>query len=305
MTKKLTTKDFIEKAKKVHGDKYDYSKVNYERSTIKVCIICPEHGEFQQSPNAHLRGQGCPKCPRKKRASKFDTESFIAEARKIHGNMYDYSKTILKNVQDKVTITCPIHGDFKQRIYDHLKGNGCPLCRGTRKYTVDEFINRAREVHGDKYDYSNIFEYVNNTTPVSIICPIHGQFYQTPMHHINNKCGCPKCNESKGERVIESWLIENKIKYIHPFVIENVPTNIRKTGIIKPDFYLPDYNLIIEYNGKQHYIPQKGFGGDIKFENQVKRDSYLRTYCLIQGIKLLEIPYTEKNIIWQLKNIIQ
>ena len=305
MTKKSTTKEFIEKAKQVHGDKYDYSKVEYVRSSEKVCIICPEHGEFWQTPNAHLKGSGCSKCPRRKRQSKFTTESFITEAKKIHGNMYDYSKTRFTNAQEKVVITCPIHGDFKQRIYDHLKGNGCPLCHGTRRYTVDEFINRARQIHGDKYNYSSISEYVNNTTPLPIICPIHGKFYQTPLHHINSRCGCPKCSESKGEREIEQWLIKNKIKYIHPFVIENIPKDIRTTGIIKPDFYLPSYNLIIEYNGKQHYIPQKGFGGQIKFESQIKRDSYLRSYCLKHGIKLLEIPYTEKDIICQIRNVIQ
>ena len=130
MRKKLTTEQFIEKAKKVHGDKYDYSKVNYINKHTKVCIICPEHGEFYQSPNNHLSGNGCRKCWLKKNlTSKLSsTKKFVEKAIKIHGDKYDYSKVNYKHSLNKVIITCKKHGDFLQTPNCHLNGQGCLIC---------------------------------------------------------------------------------------------------------------------------------------------------------------------------------
>ena len=125
-TKKSSTKEFIEKARKVHGDKYDYSKVEYINNKTKVCIICPEHGEFWQTPNCHLSGDGCAKCSKK---HKYTTEEWIEEAKKVHGNKYDYSKVNYINSQTKVCIICPEHGEFWQKPDRHLLGQGCPICR--------------------------------------------------------------------------------------------------------------------------------------------------------------------------------
>ena len=197
--KKLTKEDFIEKAREVHGDKYDYSKVNYVSSKTLVSIICPIHGEFEQTPNNHLRGSGCPHCSGTKKLTK---EDFIKKAREIHGDKYDYSKVNYVNNRTKVTIICPIHGEFPQRPSSHLNGKGCPHC-GDRKKTTEDFIKDARKVHGDKYDYSKV-NYVNNYTPITIICPTHGEFKQTPNDHLNGKSGCPHC----AKRIIKDYKLQ-------------------------------------------------------------------------------------------------
>ena len=172
MTKKMTNSEFIAKARKIHNEKYDYSKVEYINNRTKVCIICPIHGEFWQTPNAHLNGQDCPKCKGK---IKLTLEKFIEKAKKVHGDKYDYSKVEYINNHTKVCIICPIHGEFWQTPQHHLKGVGCPKCYGNFRKTTEQFIEEARKVHGDKYDYSKV-EYVNATTKVRIICPKHGEF---------------------------------------------------------------------------------------------------------------------------------
>ena len=292
MSKKITTEIFIERAKQVHGDKYDYSKVDYKKASEKVCIICPEHGEFWQIPNNHWLGQGCPNCCKNK---KLDTKSFIKKAQEKYGNMYDYSKVQYVDAKTKVCIICPEHGEFWQAPAHHLHGNKCPKCFGTHRKTTDEFIKEAMQIHGNRYDYSETVYGKNINDPVKIICKIHGPFWQTPVHHINSKCGCPKCNRSHGEAFLANYFENNNIEYKENYIVE-VPIEIKPTGIIKVDFYLPKFNTFVEYNGKQHYIMQEGFGGQLKFDKQVQRDKYLRKYCKENNINLIEIPYTEKDI---------
>lgn len=126
----LTTESFIEKAREVHGDKYDYSKVVYVNSHTKVCIVCREHGDFWMTPNSHLRGEGCPSCGAVSRIRKesLDTFTFIKRAKAVHGNKYDYSKVEYVNMHTKVCIICPKHGAFWQLPQDHLKGKWCVYC---------------------------------------------------------------------------------------------------------------------------------------------------------------------------------
>lgn len=189
---------FIEKAREVHGDKYNYSKVEYKKVTDKVCIICPEHGEFYQEARKHYSGQGCPKCASQEMKIKrsYTTDYFIKKAKEVHGNKYDYSKVEYIDSQTKVCIICPEHGEFWIRPDAHIFNRGCPKCGNLRKgiikkLTQEEFIQKAKEVHGHKYDYSKV-KYVNNYTKVCIICPEHGEFWQSPYSHINGS-SCPKC----------------------------------------------------------------------------------------------------------------
>ena len=200
---KLNTNEFIKKAREIHGNKYNYSKVNYVNSYTKVCIICPEHGEFWQVPNSHLKGIGCPNCgiESRKETNSSTTEEFIKKARKIHGDKYDYSKVEYLNSQTKVRIICPEHGEFLQTPANHLSGKGCPKCGGKIKFNTNEFINKAREVHGNKYDYSKV-KYVDNKTKVRIICPEHGEFWQTPASHLSGE-GCPNCSGNAKLNTIE------------------------------------------------------------------------------------------------------
>ena len=198
MAKKMTQQEFIERAKEIHGDKYDYSKVEYKNSSTKVCIICPEHGEFWQVPNSHLNGNGCRKCKydeyKEKRSKTF--EEFVNQAKEVHGDKYDYSKVEYKNNHTKVCIICPEHGEFWQTPKNHLNSQGCMKCKlkeqGKRlKYTTEKFIEKAKQVHGDIYDYSKV-NYVDSHTKVCIICPEHGEFWQKPDNHLNG-WGCKKC----------------------------------------------------------------------------------------------------------------
>ena len=208
---------FIEKARKRHGDKYDYSKVEYKDSVTKVKIICPIHGEFEQAPAAHVRGNECPLCANRNRGrlSRRSLEEFISKAREVHGDKYDYSKVEYVNVDTKVKIICPTHGEFEMRPMSHLLGRGCPRCDG-RNLTQDDVIKRFREVHGDKYDYSKVvFKKVHEK--VTIICPIHGEFEQTPSKHYSKKEGCPKCGKlSMAEKLNKDseWFIQ-EAKKVH------------------------------------------------------------------------------------------
>ena len=196
---KLTTENFVKRAREVHGNKYDYSKVVYKNSQEKVCIVCKDggHGEFYQTPNSHLKGSGCPKCYFESAGNtrRLTIEEFIERSSGVHGNRYDYSKVDYKNIREKVCIICSKHGDFYQSPSSHLLGSGCPRCGGVGKSSTEEFVKVAKEIHGDKYDYSKV-DYKNSATKVCIICPDHGEFYQTPNGHLQDK-GCPKCGLDK------------------------------------------------------------------------------------------------------------
>ena len=211
MPLKLTKEEFIQRARKVHGDKYDYSLVEYKNAQTKIKIICPEHGVFEQTPAHHIhRKQICRKCAGFARSS---TEDWIKKAKEVHGNKYDYSLVEYKNNYTKVKIICSEHGVFEQNPNNHIsKKRGCAKCVSRYNYSSKEFIENAREIHGDKYDYS-LVEYKNAKAKVKIICPEHGLFEQNADHHINHKSGCPTCSESKGEREVRLFLENNNIHY--------------------------------------------------------------------------------------------
>lgn len=205
MPGKLTTEEFVQKAREVHGDKYDYSKVEYKNRDTKVHIICKEggHGKFSQSPSIHLRGSGCPICGAVSKSNKIrsSTENFIKKSREVHGDRYDYSKVEYRNSKEKVCIICKEngHGEFYQIPGEHTNGHGCPRCKGITlgnryRKSLKKFIREAEEVHGDKYDYSKA-DYKNSSTKICIICPKHGEFYQYPNYHLNGS-GCPKCGRN-------------------------------------------------------------------------------------------------------------
>ena len=279
---------FIEEAKKVHGDRYDYSNVKYVNNKTKVCIICPQHGEFWQTPINHLNGQGCRKCSIEKQ--KITKSEFIEKAKKVHGNKYDYSKVKFNNNKEKICIICPEHGEFWQRLNSHLNGAKCPSCgqkqriktiRETRGITQEEFINRAKKVHGDRYDYSKV-KYVNIDTKVCIICPEHGEFWQTPYAHLIGQ-GCPMCNESHLERDIRMLLNENSINFIQRATKQDIPW----IGRQHLDFYLPDYNIAIECQGEQHFKPIEVFGGKEEHNKTKRNDEKKKKLCEENNIKLL------------------
>lgn len=360
MTKRLTTQEFIERARKVHGDKYDYSKVEYLGLKVEVCVICKKHGDFVKKPKDILRGFGCPHCNTNKYTEislrekcismygdKYDfsisnynsssrkvhfkcnrcgtimykstnsiisgtglckfcdgtgqvrnTTQFIIKAKSIHENKYDYSQSFYKNAHTKVCIICPTHGAFFQTPNAHLRGQGCPLCIPNVVLNDKTFRERAYETHGDKYDYSLVkFKGIFNKYP--IICPEHGVFYQVAHTHLSG-AGCPMCKESRGERKIANFLTTCKIDYVAQKKVPNDNIFCANKNFYV-DFYIPQYDVIIEYNGEQHYIESPFFHGHQtprnNFERQQERDMALRQYCKEHKIKLIEIPY------WELDNV--
>jgi very-short-patch-repair endonuclease len=194
MSGKSNTEEFIKKAKLKHGDKYDYSKVEYVNAITKIIIICKTHGDFLQTPNSHLSGSGCIKCAG---IHQYTTEEWIKKANELHNNKYDYSKVKYKNANTKVIIICKTHGDFLQNAHSHLTKNGCRNCAFldigySKKSNTNEFIQKSIKIHGDKYDYSNVIYGVNCYSKVIIICKIHGEFLQAPTDHLSGS-GCSKC----------------------------------------------------------------------------------------------------------------
>lgn len=195
---KKTNSQFIDEAKLVHGDKYDYSKVEYKNNRTKVCIICPNHGEFWQIPYDHLRGIGCQRCwfDRHAKEQTFTKEQFLERCYNKHKDKYDYSKVEYVKLDVPVIITCPLHGEFIQKPEYHLEGEGCPKCgrikaNNSISYSKDEFVKKCSKIHNNKYDYS-LVKYNRSSDIVTIICPEHGEFKQRAANHLMGQ-GCQKC----------------------------------------------------------------------------------------------------------------
>ena len=289
--KKLSTEEFIKKCIEVHGNKYDYSKVVFTGVRNKVCIICPEHGEFEQIAAYHLGGHGCPMCGGTK---KLTTEEFVRRAKQIHGNKYDYSKVEYINQSTKICITCPEHGEFWQLPSQHLSGNGCSKCAGFCDSTED-FILKAKKIHGDKYDYSKV-NYVSMRDKICIICPEHGEFWQYPFDHVNEH-GCPKCGviASKGEDEIYNFIISH---LSGDEVIRNDRNILNGKEI---DIYIPKLKIGIEYNGLKWHSEE--FGKDFKYHLNKSIEANKQGIVLVQ---IFEDEYLKhKDIVLEkLKHII-
>lgn len=281
----MTQDDFITKAKSIHGNRYDYSLVEYKGSRINVNIICPIHGVFTQLPIVHTHQKsGCPKCYYGE-----TQESFISRSNKIHNNLYDYSLTNYINNRVKVNIICSIHGVFEQSPNKHLAGHKCPKCQN--KYqTTSEFIQKAKITHGTRYDYSKS-TYVNSETKLIIICKKHGEFLQLPRSHINGR-GCPNCLQSQGENKISTWLENKNINFIPQKKFDGC----KYKNKLPFDFYLPNYNICIEFDGEQHvngWHLSKNKEKDlelIKIKDEIKN-----IYCISNNIRLIRIPYNLIN----------
>lgn len=292
MGKRLTQNEFITKVKEVHGDKYDYSETVYVNSRTKISILCPIHGTFKQSANSHLSGQGCPHCGKisKIKNSTKTTEEIVARFIEVHGNKYDYSKCVYINSDHKVIVTCKKHGDFAIAPYHHLNGSDCKICASSGgKYNTEDFIKKAKDIHGDLYDYSKV-DYKGTDIPVVIICKNHGEFIQKPHNHICG-CGCQSCPTAK---LKSQTLLYDKLK--NTFQDEIILCEINNNTVPwlelqRFDIYFPQYNIAVEYNGKQHYEPVKFFGGGEFFKLQQKRDELKRSKCKENSCHLFELRY--------------
>ena len=354
------TEKFIEKSKSIHGEKYNYSLVNYTNNRTKVNIICEKHGIFQQKPNDHLLGKNCYKCSLENKPKK-EINYFIDKAKSIHGDRYDY--LLINNVDEnyKVEIICKEHGIFKQNIHNHINGQNCPKCAkfinlniGTDLLTK-KFIKNAKLIHDDKYDYS-LVKYTKSNEKIKIICKEHGVFEQTPNNHLQKcgciKCGyiengingrnnnfiedaikihgnkydysmveyngnknkieiickkhgifkqkpcdhlqgigCPKCNNSRGVNKICRILENKNIGYLMEQTIENCVSP--KNYPLKFDIYIPETNIYIEFDGIQHFEYKEKWGGETVFLYRKTCDKIKDDFCLSNNIPLYRISYKD------------
>jgi hypothetical protein len=285
---KYSSEQFIQKSKELYMNKYIYDKTVYINNNTKLIITCPTHGDFETVPRQHLfYKKGCDKC--KNQIDKINI--FVNSANEIHNNKYIYDNIIFNKKTDKIKITCKEHGIFEQSVSSHLKGIGCSSCSNNKKINYNEFIKRSIKIHGNKFEYDKE-SFISYRKSINIYCKDHGWFKQIPYDHVLSKFACHGCRESYGEIVLSNILDTYNINYIRQYKFDNC-INKRKLPF---DFYLPDNNICIEFQGMQHFIPVKHFGGIEKFKKQVINDNIKKEYCEYNNIKLIIIRYDDIDI---------
>lgn len=283
MGKKLTTEEFIEKARDVHGDRYDYSLTEYKKANEKVIITCREHGNFTQKPNNHVDSkQGCNSCASliKNESKRLTTEEFIEKARKVHGDKYDYSKVEYVKSISNVIIICKQHGEFEKSPNSHLQAKGCRKCMleklgKSRRLETKDFIIKANIVHDNYYTYENT-KYVTSNKKVIITCPVHGDFEQKANGHLSGRA-CVNCFSEKGNFTKTSFKIKSKGRDCSLYIIkcwnefeEFYKVGITSQGVNKrfcSKFYMPyKYEILYDYkdNAEKVYDLEKTLHKDLK-----------------------------------------
>lgn len=291
--------NFLNKALQLYGDLYDYSKVVYVGRINKLEIYCNKHKlTFFQTPSQHLKHFACPGCKREYKISKSDllsTEEFVAKSNVVHNYKFDYSKTVYTGANNSVVIICPIHGEFIQRAQGHLVGKSCARCINVMNLGTEEYIRRAKIVHGDTFDYSEV-KYINSNIKVKIICKIHGPFYIVPHAHSGKRmCGCPYCRASKGELKVLNVLKTLNVLYDRQWTF----SDCKYKKQLPFDFIVIYDNKfgLIEYQGEQHYKPtrySKDHNKNLeKFKDCQRNDNIKLNYCAVNEIPLLRLVYNE------------
>lgn len=293
--KKLTTEQVVQQFQKVHGKRYKYTNFVYESNDIKGEIFCNQHGLFKITPTHHKAGWGCPECSKlgKQRKGKKSVNTWKYEAGIIHGGKYTYYFTKVENSKELLPILCPIHGYFNMSMNMHVhKKQKCPKCANRivgykNRIKPNVWLERYVKL-GYVYDYSKS-KFGTAHTGIEIICEKHGSFYQKQYVHL--RYGCPYCaserTQSIGAAKIEAVLVASSIVYEKEKRIDGC---VHKRAL-PFDFYLTDYNTLIEFQGKQHYRPIEIFGGCEGYITQRYRDDLKRKFCHENGYKLLEIGY--------------
>ena len=239
-------------------------------------------------------------------------DEFVRRSKEVHDNYYSYDNVVYIGSDKKVMITCPKHGDFPQTPAHHLNGKGCRNCYFDSKLSnTEDFIKKAQEIHfsydddGDKipkYTYDNVV-YIASDKKVNITCPIHspklGDFPQSPSSHLQGN-GCPWCRESKGEKVIKQILFEKNINCTPFKKYDDCISYKSKNGLIKQcyklefDFYLPENNTLVEYDGEYHFSKRKNVSLE-KYINGVFNDREKNDYTKAKNIKFIRIGYLDKE----------
>lgn len=293
---------WVELAKQKFAGYYDYSEVSLSSYGYEANVICPKHGRFRTSLFWHAYyGIRCKKCAIETSAKSFG--EFVTEASEKHNGFYNYDKACAdyNKTVSLVTITCPLHGDFRQKASSHLEGVGCPKCARDRAAKGRAaFISEAQRRHAGKYDYSKVV-YEQNKKKVEVICPTHGSFFVKPNAHLSSLAGCPLCsNKSKGEDLISRFLTEWGIEFVRQFRFDG--------SLYRYDFLIPSLKLLIEFNGRQHYKPSQKFGGDKDFKETVSRDKAKKELAIKNGysLEILAYPHLfnqtlKRELLWCLR----
>lgn len=231
----LSFNEFVKKANILYENKYEYDNANYKNKSSLIKIKCSQHGLFEKTAEQHLKGRKCPKCKTKRKEiiknhnnKLLSNNEFIDKANKQHNNFYDYNKTRYLNWRSDIVVTCPNHGDFTINAGSHAKGKGCLSCNdGTKKYTTEKWIEKAKEKYGNKYDYSKSI-YRGTRKPIIIICKEHGEFTKWGDKHLSNDkfAECNKCVEKK------NWLKKCEDKYGDKFNYSKVNYINNRTRVI-------------------------------------------------------------------------
>ena len=296
---RCSIEDFIIKAIKIHNDKFNYDLVEYVNSSTKINIKCNTCSNvFEQTPNDHLSGYGCKVCA--DNILRSNTEDFINKAKKIHNDKFNYDLVEYIKSSLKVKISCNTCSNvFEQIPSVHLSGKGCPQCN-TRynRLNTEDFIIKAKSIHQDKFNY-DLVEYETFKSKVKIICnKCLNVFEQRVDHHLRGN-GCPICNESKGENRVAKYLLDKNIR----FTKNKIFKTLKDKSYLKPDFYLDDLNLLIEYDGEYHYKALRGSTLEEKqknLESQQRRDKIKDEWAKANNIPLLRIPYWDFDRIEEL-----
>lgn len=272
------SQEFVDYSNKVHNNFYNYEKVIFINTISKVKIVCPEHGEFEQTPYNHIIGKGCGKCGNLKTSLGLlkTSEWFIKKCNKIHNGIYNYSKSDYKGVYDKIKIDCKKHGTFLQRANEHLRGKGCSKCANNYRWNTNDFIKECLNRKGNLYSYEKVI-YKNSLTKINILCKKHGYFSQTPTAHLGGQ-GCPKCVSIISKPELEVFKFIKNLNY-------EIITSDR--SIIKPkelDIYIPSLQKAIEFNGMYWHYDHTNPNCKPKGYHAMKSN-----LCKEQGIKLLHI----------------
>lgn len=318
--KPYTQEEVVGRLRELYGDEYDYTKVEYKNSKTPIVLRCKKHDVvFSRTFQNLLKGWGCPMCNKEqgktwanvvaknydptRRVERWTTERFIAESKAYHGEgFFDYSQCHYVNNDTPVTLIRVVDGAVvKVRPYEHLRhdadfGVTRQYYQGTNDKEKIHFLVRQLEENIELPIYVPMQTIKNTQKSFKCICPLHGEFNATLSRIQNGHC-CPDCDsngESVGERNVRRYLQSRNIKYVQEFYIEDKKYF---DTFARVDFYLPESNTIIEFQGEQHYgIANKSIShGSRKWQSQKKRDNHLRRYAADHYIRLVEVPYTYRS----------
>ena len=295
MSKKKTHEEFIKQIQMLNNNIDVLEK--YQNSQTKIKFKCKIDGyEWSAKPDSVLHGSGCPLCGRKKKSEKLkkSNEKFLQELYTINPNILVLDKYV--NDKTKLRCKCKIDGyEWLSKPNYLLSGHGCHKCSNAERYNTDSFIEKMQNINSN---IEILGEYVNARTKIKCRCLLCGYKWSTAPNNLISDKGCPNCNTSKGEKRIKNFLEDNKVKYISQYKFKDC----KNVNQLPFDFYLSDYHMCIEYDGRQHFESINHFGGEEKFNLTQLRDNIKTQYCQDNKIKLLRIPYWEFN---NIENILE